>query len=226
MQNKKVTMLAAVLAVTIIAMAGVGYAITYTATTTNTGNTMGNTYIELSQTGDAKYAGDFLTKLYFDTKNTDVDTTTFTPVYTHIAAAKGGEYTIGTKQTNTAALVSNPLGLTITPNNTGAQSVTMDVTVDNFHPENKGLKYTMVLTDSYTKDQPFDVVDTADYNLETKMWSFSTIDLNTDPVNYIVLLFVSANSTPSGETGFAALDEDDEEAQNTFTFTVTANTGA
>ncbi|AMH94375.1 adhesin-like protein [methanogenic archaeon ISO4-H5] len=226
MQNKKVTMLAAVLAVTIIAMAGVGYALTYTATTTNTGNTMGNTYIKLTQDEAAAYDGEFLTKLYFDTENTAEDATTYKPVYTHIATTtEGQQFTIGAEKTdNNVALVSNKLGLNIIPTNTGEQSVTLDVTVTNFHPENKGLKYTMVLSSNYTDDKTAFKADKIAYFTDGK-WSFTGIDLNDATVSYTVLLFVSANGVPNGETGFAALDAVGD-AQNKFTFTVTANTGA
>ena len=72
-------MLAAVLVVAVVALAGVGYAVNYTGSTSNEKNTVDVMYVKLSQTGDAAYDANvsFIGKEYYNTV-TDASGTEFT----------------------------------------------------------------------------------------------------------------------------------------------------
>jgi hypothetical protein len=150
MQNKKVTMLAAVLAVTIIAMAGVGYAaVTYKATTTNDNNSMDSTYIVLSQGQAAKYSENFLADLYFDTDTKweageaageGQDVSTYTPVFTGVYNEGAQTYTAKTGaqgEVLNAALISNALTLTVKQTNNKDQYGTLNIAVQNVNGASK-----------------------------------------------------------------------------------------
>lgn len=114
MKAKKKTMLIAAFAVAIVALAGVGYAAVYTATTTNTANSLTSTYIVLTQTGGDTYATDWLSTIYYDTVNTTSSSNTeYTPVWS------GGKY-FNTNVINTTegdvrvtSIVNNALSINV-----------------------------------------------------------------------------------------------------------------
>ena len=192
-------MLAAVLAVTIIAMAGVGYAaVKYTATTVNSNNAMDQTYIKLSQSADEDgiYSTDgFLKDIYFDTV-TDATTTTYTPVFTHVMGAK--EFTLaGEDDTANAAVASVLLSLTVGQKNNPAESIDLKVTTEGFNTN--GLVYYMAVTGNgataYKEILPYN-----------NGWEFTGISLakgENDDTTVTVQLFVTGSTTAawSGITG-------------------------
>jgi hypothetical protein len=227
MQNKKVTMLAAVLAVTVIAMAGVGYAaVQYTATTTNTGNTMDSTYVVLTQDSGAEesaaYSGNFLTDLYFDTENkTNKDTVTYTPVYTGTLTSH--VYTPNPDVTSTTAdavaLISNDLTLKVTPSkaNPDGATGTLKVTVSGTFTKQTDLKYIMLLTCD-DADKPYKL--SAEYN---DGWSFASVNLDKERI-YSVQLFVQMDGTTvANHTSGFAPSGSEEANKTTFKFELTVN---
>ena len=169
MQTKKTTMLAAVLAVAIIALAGAGYATQYSATTTNTGNTMGVTYLTMTQSGtNSAYEQNFLTDLLFDSANSGTSTsnsTTYTPVLTGKLA--NNAYT-AEQDDNNVAKISKDLVLNITPTGTNPGTINLAVKVlDNAFSANTLLTYTMVISG----------VASADYDPDKGGWFFENLSL-------------------------------------------------
>jgi hypothetical protein len=221
MQNKKVTMLAAVLAVTVVAMAGVGYAVTYKATTTNDNNSMDSTYVVLSQSGAAKYSEDFLANLYFDTNTVwqapaegeteGKDKTTYTPVCTGVFDASAQTYTAAADAqgaTLNAALISNALDLVVKPINSTAANGTLTVLVKNVKGEtttdpvlNPNLHYYMVIKDKASGGASKAIECT---NVQTG-WVFTSLPVGSTEKTYSVQLVVTLNGTSceKDSTGFA-----------------------
>lgn len=217
MQNKKVTMLAAVLAVTIIAMAGVGYAASYTAKTTNTDNYMDSTYVTLTQssgaTPTAAYSGNFLTDLLFDTINeTNDQTIKYVPVYT--GNLSDDNVYDSTAESKNVALISKDLTLNVTPSKqVDGKKATLTVSVGEgqFSPA-PNLKYTMLITSA----------DSAGYKqsaVYNNGWSFDNLPMEAAH-SFKVMLFVSLNgeatSVGSSNSGFVATAQD---SQNKAVFT-------
>jgi len=172
-------MLAAVLAVTVIAMAGVGYAVQYTATTTNTGNHMENTYLTLTQDGTAAYnSGSFLKDLYFDSVNiTDKDTTTYTPVLT--GKLDGNTYADYTAESVAAeddvAKISNPLKLKLASSSeTQPGTIGLLVTIKQTFELNDKMKFTMVLQGAGVAEYKTQTVD----GKNVTGWYFPTLTVN------------------------------------------------
>ena len=187
MQNKKVTMLAAVLAVTVIAMAGVGYAVTYTATTTNSNNSMAQTYIAMSQTGEGEYATDkFLEDIYFDTVNTAKNVTKYTPVYTHIktnTAFSEAEANV----TAEYAVASTLLSLTIDQENNSQGTIALDVSVNDAFNDN-GLEYWMAIT----SDGQENYTNATEYN---NGWSFTDVPLKANNADTVITVQLFVKGT-------------------------------
>lgn len=187
-------MLAAVLAVTVIAMAGVGYAaVDYYAQTTNDTNTLGTTYMELTQTNGKVYAQDFLTDLKFNTDNTASGVTKYTPKYTH-------NDTYGTDGTLTLALISDSLTLTLNSAKSEATTINMDVTATTLTPSGN-LTYTMVL--GTTTNDVFTKVENGSALFADGKWSFTGLKLDADDSTaWEVKLFIGGTAS-SETTGFS-----------------------
>jgi hypothetical protein len=222
MQNKKVTMLAAVLAVTIIAMAGVGYAAyAYTASTSNTNNAMDSTYLTVTQNGTGAYAEDFLSNLKFNSVNTTLNDTEYTPVYTGVLDETAKTYTATTEGAN-VALISVPLNLLITPTGNSATAVDMTVDVTKF-TENTDLEYIMLISSTQTS-----MAYVAEYGAvsgHATQWYFESVKILADsPTTYSVQLFVKG-ATEDPTTGFPATKDAQGQAtpdndKSKFTFTI------
>ena len=236
MKSKKVTMIAAALVVAVVALAGIGYATTYKATTTNTDNSIASTYITLSQDGYGSYAGNFFDKVYFDTMTVKASgdseaTTTYTPVYTHVKNTGANDtYTPVTGTTvGDYALISLPLTITIAKTNSTQTLATMKVTVTHF-AKLSGLDYTMILGSIDDTTKVITATKTAVYGGEsgnTTDWTFENVSISDNSTSYKVFLFISADSALSAETnlntvGFNVSTTSDD-TDSVFTFVVTAD---
>lgn len=219
-------MLAAVLAVTVIAMAGVGYAVTYKATTTNDNNSMDSTYVVLSQSDAAKYSEDFLANLYFDTNTVwqapaqgeeqGKDKTTYTPVYTGVFDASAETYTAAADAqgaTLNAALISNALDLVVKPINSTAADGKLTVLVKNVKGENAtdpvlnpNLHYYMVIKDKTSGASKASECTNVQIGTNVQPgWVFTSLPVGTTEKTYSVQLVVTLNGTSceTDSTGFA-----------------------
>ena len=233
-------MLAAALVVAVVAAAGIGYAAVsqYTATTENSNNTIGSTYIVISQENGPVYAtATLFDKVYFDTSTKYNATaqavqTIYTPVYTHhnttlaqsTFVQNPDPYAPGEGDTQ-YALISVPLTLKIAKTNSGATTADIDVTVTNFNKLD-GIDYTMVIATSNstvstitaTSNGVEDVAAAAD---NTGVWSFEGITLgsgNDGEITYVVFILVKGSINAEADTlGFNLAGGD-----SVFTFKVTA----
>ena len=197
MKSKKVTMLAAALVVAVVAAAGIGYAAVsnYTATTSNTNNTLDSTYITVNQGGTGTYdSNTFFKGLYFDTVNVSDGEFNYYPVcdYTISADDVPAAKTDMTDRHTGYAKVSEDLQLTVVKANSKVESLSLTIEATNFTPVT-GLSYTMVIFDNAT---------TPNYVAKTittgNTWTFNdtlSIDagLNASAV-YTVALYISATS--------------------------------
>jgi len=205
MKSKKVTMLAAALVVAVVALAGVGYAAVteYKATTTNTGNNLGYTYLKIEQTGAGAYNDEFFSAAYFNTVNTGTysstagvsSVTTYTPVNDYAMPVTNSEIATGTA----VALVSKILQLTITPENIGEkETANLEVTVNSLTPVD-GLHYYMVLATSASNT--YTCVNVVEYQpvspgSTSYSWNFGSIAIdNENAKDYYVMLFIGGNTT-------------------------------
>ncbi len=125
--NHKATVAGVAIAVLLMLCAGVGYALTYTGTTSNTGNEVVSTYIVVGQDG---YTDKFDATVYYDTVKTSSTTTytlnTATPGYAADADGAGTVITGPTVKIGTVTLT-----ITEEANATGGRdSYTLAVTHD------------------------------------------------------------------------------------------------
>lgn len=127
--NRKV-MLGAALVVAIVAFAAVGYATVYKGTTENSGNSIGVTWVKLSQGDAAKYNGEsFLGDIIFDTQNTGVDATTYT-----LAENWTAQYTGVTGAPSETAKKLDKGNLTLTLADTESASYTLKISTTDVWP--------------------------------------------------------------------------------------------
>ena len=229
MKSKKVTMLAAALVVAVVALAGVGYAAVsnYNATTTNTNNSLDSTYLTATQGGEGAYTVNFLTNMYFDSENTALNVTKYTPVYdTNVnLSAK----TITTTDCN-AAKISKDLSLTIVPTNSNAQNVDITVTTTNFSAVST-FDYILVLTKS---SAPGTIVAGA---VNTgNGWVIEDVPLDQSSgsaasTTYVVNLYINGSVTTSTGDNAVSMDEHagfaastaETANKTTFLFTIVAD---
>lgn len=221
-KTRKTTMIGAALAVAIIALAGAGYAAVtqYTATTTNSNNSMGATYMTMTQDGTGEYTNSsFLTDLYFDSVTVSDNVINYTPVYTHNS-------TFGTDGDKTYALISvEDFVLNVAQTGTPVSTATLEITAKTGFTPTTGLDYTMVVMSNAGTAGAWITKSTADVSGEDKTWTFTgdkAVSLKTDGATTLkVMLFVSltagtvsldaehavsgfegANSTIQGKTTF------------------------
>lgn len=226
MKSKKVTMLVAALVVAVVAAAGIGYATTYTAKTTNSDNTLGSTYLTIEQGATGKYTENFLTKIYFDTEtekaaDAQTATTTYTPVYEY-----DNTYTASTS--GTYALISKVITITIGHKDNGQASGTLIVEATEGFTKATGFTYDMVIKtgSSGVAGGTAGTFTDADPDTGAKAkWTF-TVDLpqaaNETKV-YSIALFVkgsTTNSTDAAAIGFVG--DTTAQVKSKFTFTVSA----
>ena len=193
MKSKKVTMLAAALVVAVVAAAGIGYAVNYTATTSNDKNSIDSTYMTIKQGGDAAYSKNFFVGITYLTENIDASHNKFTPVFdsrydtssNRIVNTAGG--TEESPLPLNMAKISNDLELTIDTTKSKDTSVTLDVTVTPFTPQ--GMTYVMYLTNT-------DGTVVGHANYEANKWTFSlTVAANNSTDNvYNVALYVECTT--------------------------------
>jgi len=234
MQTNKKTMLAAALVVAVVALAGVGYAVSHTAETTNTDNTLTAQSTVVTQDGDGRYdVASWTTDITFhsitegvttgsgQSASTEV-TTKYTPVYTH--KIDGTSVTTGEGVTGlNYALASTVLSLTFTPSNETQGTFNLDVVATSGFTPTPGLEYILVIAPSGT------TVASASYTA-TKVstdydngWSFTGLNFGTataaglaTAVTYTVFLFVGVDETaPTGASIASGIDD------ATFKFTAT-----
>ena len=222
MKSKKVTMLAAALVVAVVAVAGIGYAATFTAQTTNTDNGLDSTYIVMSQTSaSTAYGENMLKDVYFSTVNTDANETEFLPVY-DVSVATVGEtktYTLNATTSATLMSASNVLTLAFEKQNFEEDTVNLVVTADGFDPI-EGLTYYMVLGN--TSGNSVTMVKEAPYN---NGWTFSGLDISANEPSFDVYIFIGGTVDSDAENidkidsvGFS----NTEDLATTFTFVATA----
>lgn len=178
MEKSNKMMLGAALVVALVALAGAGYAASnYTATTINGGNSLQSEYIELTQTGDAKYSENLFLEdsLSYDTLNywKVVDevgsaVTVYKPHLDTTISVSGTTATVTPVNTGGKYVkVSGPLELNIdTTNASGVTSVKLDISVTNFTPV-LGMKYAILLNGA-TYDYFAEVTD-------NNGWHFNSI---------------------------------------------------
>lgn len=137
MDSRKMTLVATILAIALLAV-GIGYA--YTAITTNSGNTVNAEYITLTQNGDAAYTfTDDEAKVYWDSDNkriwVDDDDDSETPDVSKIQT----KYTISDTTVEVpvygvtykaVALASAPIQIVATPQSGGTASAALNCTFE------------------------------------------------------------------------------------------------
>ena len=250
MKSKKVTMLAAALVVAVVALAGVGYATSYKATTTNDGNDLETTYLVIKQTSGAAYNLDLFKAVFFDTETTGTVSgtegnytyghiTKYTPVYDYYLAENSSTYVADADTTETcnAALISKPLVLSLQKTNSAQTTADLRVTVSNFGAI-EGITYTMILVASSSNGNIV-AYKTSDYGAQEQVnneggwngWYFSGVSIgaanSTDPVTYTVYLFLSAGAAVSEVSTIASAGFNTgtgTDVKSTFTFEATAST--
>ncbi len=196
--NHKATVAGVAIAVLLMLLAGVGYAVTYTATTTNTQNTIDAKYITVvTKLGDSEDYTDFLASIDFDTANSG-GAITYTPHY---------DSKIGGSATNNAALVSTASWKVLVSGNNLSGTYNLAVGVSDFTPV-AGLTYTMIIGDK-----------TATYS---SGWAFTGLTIGT---TYDVALYVSGPATAAPSTvGFTNYSADPAVTGSVFTYTATQET--
>ena len=174
----------AVLGVSILALlfVGVGYALTYNASTTVTDNVIEMKYIQVTtKNGASADYTDFLDSVDYNTVN-DAGTVKFSPILdTRIdGVAIDGGHPADAQLISTAdwKVLVEQTGFT------GEQTYDLDITVTNFTPV-AGLTYTMKVG-----------TQTATYSADK--WSFTGLTTSSTPLD--VKLFVSGTATASSET--------------------------
>jgi len=192
------TMTKIIVGVTVLAIlfAGIGFALTYNASTSVTDNTIEAKYIKVTtKNGDSADYTDFLDTVDYNTVN-DAGTIKYSPIndVRIDGVAVDGEHPADAQQISTA-------NWKVAVEKTGfasEQTYNMDVTVSNFTPV-AGLTYTLKVgtqTATYTDSK----------------WSFTGLTTSSSALD--VKLFVSGTATASSETaGFT---------NNTSVFTFTA----
>ena len=205
-RKKKIVILTTVISIAVAILIGVGYATTFSGTSSNSDNSLGTTSLSLTQGGAGAYTASFLDSVYMNTVNTDALTTTYTPIYTHYL--DNGSLLSGVG--NNLACISKPLTLTVHPNDNSQTSATITVTVTDFTPSD-GVTYTMVF-------EKGGVAQSATYNAG---WTFNvTINADSD-TTFNVYLFISGSINSPGSTfGFTNHTVDPAVTGSVFTFMI------
>ena len=204
MKSKKVTMLAAALVVAVVALAGVGYATQYTATTNNTENTAQAAYLIIEQTGNAAtYDDDWLTKVFFDTVNTGSGTHTYT-LKKEYGVNNG---TISTSaETKDMALISVPLGISITKHNSGDNALDITISTSDLKTSTQiaGLEYWIALGDVTSVTGGYSMANAklaqGNVGADGTVWTFagdSAISATGNSVTFSLLMFIKGAPTAS-----------------------------
>jgi hypothetical protein len=218
MKSKKVTMLAAALVVAVVAAAGIGFATTYTATTTNTENNAQSAYLLIEQTGTgegtAAYDGNWLTKVYFNTTNNaandnDYELITEWGIDSNNTISKSAT-------TKNLALISKNLDIEVTKVNSTDSQLDVVVTTENLTPIDDAVSYMMALgeyevdptTSAVTISNAVLVPGNTDSNGKTT-WTFT--GAVTNDLTFSLLIFLQCSelfdSDPGATAGF---DEDSQ----------------
>ena len=237
MQTKKTTMLAAGLVVAIVALAGVGYALSYTAITTNTNNTMKPVFIEMTQSGADQYDADaFLEDLYFNTVD-DEGELTYAPVLTHVYTESAGN-SIFTEATEQApanhinvdyALLGKGITLSVNfVNVVAGTTLSLAIQAENFNSV-AGLSYFFGIG---TESQGVITIATAQSasiaTANQNTWTITGLTVpeadqqGNQTATWNLFLFVKTTSGPIDE-GSVGFDFSQDKTVN-FTFTLTATT--
>lgn len=182
MNTSKKTMLAAALAVAVVALAGVGYALSYTATTTNGGNSLDAKYVTLSQDATA-FSANILTSIYYDTVQDTASAYKYYPVSDYALNDAGTVYTHLTTGHSHAgyALISEPISLTVdNSHSTSATSGTFVVTATGFDVGD--LTITMVLGQKDTTTGDITIAGGKAVPMsETGVWNFGELAFSSAP---------------------------------------------